>query len=134
MTLSGPSVQRTKHPSGALRTSLYMERHVICRLSLEHKAYWALKHANFDLKTAGKFEVPAGRTHLPFVQVFPYGTVEFIPKLRAKLQSKWSSSQALLWRMSRIFEASRARGICPSITRASHPQLHLGIRYPNLID
>ncbi|GJT54944.1 hypothetical protein Tco_0989998 [Tanacetum coccineum] len=36
--------------------------------------------------------------------------------------------------MSRIFEASRARGFCPSITRASHPQLHLGIRYPNLID
>ncbi|GJW43971.1 hypothetical protein Tco_0072770 [Tanacetum coccineum] len=36
--------------------------------------------------------------------------------------------------MSRIFEASRARAICPSITRASNPQLHLGIRYPNLID
>ncbi|GJW80302.1 hypothetical protein Tco_0144277 [Tanacetum coccineum] len=36
--------------------------------------------------------------------------------------------------LSRIFEASRARGFCPSITRASHPQLHLGIRYPNLID
>ncbi|GJS06397.1 hypothetical protein Tco_0363193, partial [Tanacetum coccineum] len=32
------------------------------------------------------------------------------------------------------FEASRARGLCPSITRASHPQLQLGIRYPNLID
>ncbi|GJZ27547.1 hypothetical protein Tco_0571800 [Tanacetum coccineum] len=29
-------------------------------------------------------------------------------------------------RMSRIFEASRARGFCPSITRASHPQLHFG--------
>ncbi|GJT14385.1 retrovirus-related pol polyprotein from transposon TNT 1-94 [Tanacetum coccineum] len=36
--------------------------------------------------------------------------------------------------MSRIFEASRAHGFCPSITRASSPQLHLGIRYPNLID
>ncbi|GJS86474.1 reverse transcriptase domain-containing protein [Tanacetum coccineum] len=32
------------------------------------------------------------------------------------------------------FEASRARGFCPPITRASHPQLHLGIQYPNLID
>ncbi|GJT43797.1 hypothetical protein Tco_0952512 [Tanacetum coccineum] len=28
--------------------------------------------------------------------------------------------------MSRIFEASCARGFCPSITRASHPQLHCG--------
>ncbi|GKD45125.1 hypothetical protein Tco_1269770, partial [Tanacetum coccineum] len=25
------------------------------------------------------------------------------------------------------FEDSRARGFCPSITRASNPQLHLGI-------
>ncbi|GJU15546.1 hypothetical protein Tco_1143512 [Tanacetum coccineum] len=31
-------------------------------------------------------------------------------------------------------EASRARRFCPSITRASYPQLHLGIQYPNLID
>ncbi|GJT79355.1 reverse transcriptase domain-containing protein [Tanacetum coccineum] len=37
MRLSGPSVQRTKHPSGVLRTSLYMERHVICRLSWSTK-------------------------------------------------------------------------------------------------
>ncbi|GJY52847.1 hypothetical protein Tco_0444511 [Tanacetum coccineum] len=29
-------------------------------------------------------------------------------------------------RLSQIFEASRARGLCPSITRASNPQLHLG--------
>ncbi|GJZ89836.1 hypothetical protein Tco_0661763 [Tanacetum coccineum] len=28
--------------------------------------------------------------------------------------------------MSQIFEASRARGFCPSITRASNPQLHFG--------
>ncbi|GJS06605.1 hypothetical protein Tco_0363401 [Tanacetum coccineum] len=37
-------------------------------------------------------------------------------------------------KMSWIFEASRARGFCPSFTRALNPQLHLGIRYPNLID
>ncbi|GKF27133.1 hypothetical protein Tco_0083027, partial [Tanacetum coccineum] len=36
--------------------------------------------------------------------------------------------------LSRILKASRARGFCPSITRASLPQLHLGIQYPNLID
>ncbi|GKF70666.1 hypothetical protein Tco_0203723, partial [Tanacetum coccineum] len=32
------------------------------------------------------------------------------------------------------YEASSARGFIPSITKASHPQLYLGIQYPNLID
>ncbi|GJR26511.1 reverse transcriptase domain-containing protein [Tanacetum coccineum] len=32
------------------------------------------------------------------------------------------SDRGLSW----MFEASRARGFCPSITRASHPQLHFG--------
>ncbi|GJZ84049.1 hypothetical protein Tco_0649222 [Tanacetum coccineum] len=74
MTLSGPSVQLTKHPSGALRTSLYMERHVIYRLSWSTKAYWALKHTNFDIKR-GMLKT---RWSGPFTvtQVFPYGTVE----------------------------------------------------------
>ncbi|GJX10388.1 hypothetical protein Tco_0200247 [Tanacetum coccineum] len=40
----------------------------------------------------------------------------------------------LVTRLSRILEASHARSFCPSITRASLPQLHLGIQYPNLID
>ncbi|GKA66719.1 hypothetical protein Tco_0766527 [Tanacetum coccineum] len=56
MMHSGPSEQLTKHPLGVPHTSSCTERHVIYRSSLKkkhhRKAYWALKHANFDLETA----------------------------------------------------------------------------------
>ncbi|GKA10615.1 hypothetical protein Tco_0690048 [Tanacetum coccineum] len=71
--LSGLSVQATRHPRCTPYKLVYGKA---CHLpiELEHKAYWALKHANFDLQTAGKFSPWSN----PFtiVQVFPYGTVE----------------------------------------------------------
>ncbi|GJV45567.1 reverse transcriptase domain-containing protein [Tanacetum coccineum] len=67
------------------------------------------------------FNVGDQRTNLPLFK-FSVGTVEL--SLNSGKFSKWSSSQALLWRMSRIFEASRA--ICPSITRASQSSASFG--------
>ncbi|GJR19560.1 hypothetical protein Tco_0968087 [Tanacetum coccineum] len=76
----------------------------------------------------------------------PRITHKQVGKLRTKEYGDWvklsDPKQALRGRhlmlirsgLSRIFEASRAHGFCPSITRASHPQLHLGIQYPNLIN
>ncbi|GJS43365.1 reverse transcriptase domain-containing protein [Tanacetum coccineum] len=47
------SAQLTKHPSGVLHTRLVFGNAFILPIRLEHKAYWALKHTNFDIKTAG---------------------------------------------------------------------------------
>ncbi|GKB09764.1 hypothetical protein Tco_0838076 [Tanacetum coccineum] len=55
-------------------------------------------------------------------QVFPYGTVEL------------SQTDGPNFKDCPDFEASRARGFCPSFTRASILSFIMGIQYPNLID
>ncbi|GJU88276.1 reverse transcriptase domain-containing protein [Tanacetum coccineum] len=56
-----------KTPIGCTPYKLVYEKSCHLPIELEHKAYWALKHANFDLKIAGPFTI---------TKVFPYGTIE----------------------------------------------------------
>nr|GEU78539.1 reverse transcriptase domain-containing protein [Tanacetum cinerariifolium] len=56
-----------KTPIGCTPYKLVYKKLCHLPVELEHKAYWALEQANFNLKTAGPFTI---------TQVFPYETVE----------------------------------------------------------
>ncbi|GKE99948.1 reverse transcriptase domain-containing protein, partial [Tanacetum coccineum] len=79
-----------KTPIGCTPYKLVYGKPCHLPIELEHRAYWALKHANFDLKTTGdhlllfnsRLKIFLGKLKTrwsgPFTitEVFPYGTVK----------------------------------------------------------
>ncbi|GKB52714.1 reverse transcriptase domain-containing protein [Tanacetum coccineum] len=145
MTLSGPSVQLTKHPSGALRISLYMERHVIYRLSWSTKLTGPLSIQTLISKPRIKdfiSQTPpktAGVRPFSVQKIFPYGTVELS-------QNSGPNFKVNGHRLKHYFGGDiptedflDCEDSC-ALSFIFHPQeFHilsfiLGIQYPNLID
>nr|GFA28703.1 reverse transcriptase domain-containing protein [Tanacetum cinerariifolium] len=112
-----------KTPIGCTSYKLVYGKACYLSIELEHKAYWALKQANFDLAVAGD--------HQKFQ----------LNELNELLDHAYENSLIHMEKMKRIHdskiknhvfndcpdcEVSRALSFCLSFTRASHPQLHFG--------
>nr|GEX10415.1 hypothetical protein [Tanacetum cinerariifolium] len=122
-----------KTPIGCTPWKLVYGKACSLSIELEHKAYWALKQANFDLTVVGDHCKLKTRWSGPFTiaKVFSYGTVELS-------QANGPNFKVNGHRVKHYFggdvpqldcpdsEVSRALNFCLLFTRASHPQHHFG--------
>nr|GFB37540.1 reverse transcriptase domain-containing protein [Tanacetum cinerariifolium] len=123
-----------KTPIGCTLYKLVYGKACHVSIELEHKAYSALKHANFDLQTVGDHR----KVQLNELNELRDQTYE--NSLIYKEKTKRIHDSKIKDRVFTVgdrefpdFEDS-CSGFCPPITGSSLPQLQLGIKYPNLIE
>ncbi|GJU95869.1 reverse transcriptase domain-containing protein [Tanacetum coccineum] len=130
-----------KTPTGCTAYKFVYGKACHLPIELEHKAYWALKHDNFDLETAGDHRKVQLNELNEFCDHAYENSLIYKEKTKrihdAKIKNRVFNVDVflvLLIKMSRIFEASRARGFVLRSQELQVLSFILGIQYPNLID
>ncbi|GJY06659.1 reverse transcriptase domain-containing protein [Tanacetum coccineum] len=122
--------------------------HIPIEIELEHKVYWALKHTNFDLSTMGDHrkvklnELNELRDHAYENSLIYKEKTKRIHDSKIKNRIFNVGDQVLLFNsrlkmfsgLSRIFEASRARGFVLRSQELQILSFIWEIQYPSLID
>ncbi|GKB19004.1 reverse transcriptase domain-containing protein [Tanacetum coccineum] len=117
-----------KTPIGCTPYKLVYEKACHLPIELEHKTYWALKHAKFDLKTAGDHQ------KVQLNELDELRDQAYENSLIYKEKTKNIHDSKIKNRDCPDFEASRARGFVLRSLELQILSFILGIQYPNLID
>ncbi|GKA39615.1 reverse transcriptase domain-containing protein [Tanacetum coccineum] len=142
-----------KTPIGCTPYKLVYEKACHLRIKLEHKAYWALNHCNFDLKSASDHrKVQMNELNELRDQAYENSLIYKEKKKESKLKTRWtrpftvtqvspygtidlSQTDRPNFKDCPDYEDSRARGfVLRSIELQSLTCLYMGIRFLDLID